>query len=71
MNGKQYKIYVYQRPKYELGELVDHPAVEIFEAPLMQISASYIRKCIKEGKSIQYLVTQPVFDYIMSSSLYK
>ena len=68
---KLYQIYVYQRPRYDLGELVTHPSVHLFEAPLMQISASYIRKCVREGKSIQFLVTQPVFEYIMSSSLYR
>lgn len=68
---KYYQVYVYQRPSYELGELEHHPSVKTFEAPLMKISASYIRKCIKEGNSIQYLVTQPVFDYISSSSMYK
>lgn len=66
-----YQIYVYQRPNYELGNLATHPAIKIYEAPLMQISASYIRKCIREGNSIQYLVTQPVFEYINSSSLFK
>jgi len=68
---KYYQIYVYQRPNYELGDLATHPAIKIFEAPLMQISASYIRKCIREGHSIQYVVTQPVFEYIASSSMYK
>jgi len=66
-----YQIYVYQRPNYELGNLATHPAIKIFEAPLMQISASYIRKCIREGHSIQFVVTQPVFEYINSSSMYK
>ena len=66
-----HQIYVYQRPNYELGNLATHPAIKIFEAPLMQISASYIRKCIREGNSIQYVVTQPVFEYIASSSMYK
>jgi len=68
---KYYQIYVYQRPSYELGELEHHPSVKTFEAPLMKISASYIRKCIQEGNSIQFLVTQPVYEYIMSSSMYK
>ena len=66
-----HQIYVYQRPNYELGDLATHPAIKIFEAPLMQISASYIRKCIRAGQSIQYVVTQPVFEYIASSSMYK
>lgn len=68
---KHYQIYVYRRPTYELGDLAKHPSISLFEAPLMQISASYIRKCIKEEKSIQFLVTQPVFEYINSSNLYK
>ncbi|MEL6635289.1 MAG: nicotinate (nicotinamide) nucleotide adenylyltransferase [Bacteroidota bacterium] len=68
---KYYSVYVYQRPQYEPGELSQHPQVRLFEAPLMQISASYIRRCIKAGHSIQYLVPTPVFDYLNSSHLYR
>ena len=68
---RDYQIYVYQRPDYELGELQNHPAVSLFSAPLMQISASYIRKCIAAGHSIEYLVTPPVFEYLESSNLYR
>ena len=68
---EDYQIYVYQRPSYELGQFADHPSVQLFEAPLMKISSSYIRQCIKDKKSIQYLVPEAVFEYINSSSLYK
>ena len=68
---KHYKIYVYSRPNYDPGKLRDHPSVQYFEAPLMNISSSYIRKNIKEGKSIQYLVTRKVFDYLESTNLYR
>lgn len=66
-----YQIYVYSRPKYDLGQLATHASVSLFEAPMMDISASYIRKSIKAGKSIQYLVTPEVFEYIEASGLYK
>lgn len=68
---RDYRIYVYQRPEYELGALATHPAIQIFEAPLMQISASYIRRCIQNGHSVQYLVPPPVFEYLESSGLYR
>lgn len=68
---RDYEIYVYKRPSYDLGDLQDHPKISIFEAPLMQISASYIRKCIKDGHSVQYLVPEEVFTYLGSSSLYR
>jgi len=65
------QIYVYRRPDYEEGDLAKHQAVSIFEAPLMNISASYIRSCIKQGHSIQYLVSPPVYDHLDSSTMYK
>jgi len=68
---RDYQVYVYKRPNYDLGELATHPSVKLFEAPLMQISASYIRKCIQQGHSIQYLVPEPVYEYLSSSSLYR
>lgn len=66
-----YHIQVYKRPRYRLGELKDHPNVTICDAPLLQISASYIRNCIKEKKSIQYLVSDTVFEYLEATPIYK
>jgi len=68
---ENHHIYVYQRPEYELGELATHPHVHVYEAPLMQISATYIRKCLREGKSIKYLVPDVVMEEIMASHLYQ
>ncbi|MEN0045572.1 MAG: nicotinate (nicotinamide) nucleotide adenylyltransferase [Bacteroidota bacterium] len=67
---QDHEIYVYQRPSYDLGELAAHSSVKIFDAPLMQISASYIRKCLKTGKSVEYLVSEAVFEELERSGLY-
>ncbi len=67
---RDYNIYVYQRPQYELGELAHHTKVHLFNAPLMQISASYIRKCLRDNKSIQYLVPDLVYKYLEEHLLY-
>ncbi|MEP7266842.1 MAG: nicotinate (nicotinamide) nucleotide adenylyltransferase [Saprospiraceae bacterium] len=68
---EHYEIYIYKRPKYDLGELQHHPHVKHFEAPLLDISASYIRDAIKKGTSVQYLVPEPVYEYLSGSSMYK
>jgi len=69
---RDFEIYVYHRPGYELGELAQHEHVNLFEqVPQMQISASYIRECLSEGLSVQYLVSEPVLKYLDSSGLYK
>ena len=37
----------------------------------MKVSASFIRKAIKEGKDVRYLLTEPVFKYIDEMNFYK
>lgn len=64
-------IYVYDRPGYELGDLEAHHAVTVLEAPLLSISASYIRQQIRDDKSIQYLVPDVVWNYLVGSSMYR
>ena len=64
-------IYVYQRPNYDLGELASHPRVRLCEAPLLDISATYIRQCLKDGHSIRYLVPDAVCEYLENGSMYR
>lgn len=68
---ENHNIFVYKRPGYELGDLQEHESVTILEAPLLSISASYIRKQINEGNSIQYLVPDVVWKYLAGSSMYR
>ncbi len=68
---RDYELYVYNRPTYNTEEFRFYPNIKIVEAPLMQISSTYIRKCIKDGKSVQYLLTEPVYEYLLSSHLYR
>ncbi len=64
-----YDIYVYKRPGAELGDRANHPRVRICEAPMLDISATYIRECLRTGKSVRYLVPDAVFDYLENSRL--
>jgi nicotinate-nucleotide adenylyltransferase len=67
----QHKIYVYNRPGYELGQYSSHPNVSLINAPLLDISATFIREAIKNNKSVQYLVPDKVFEYLDKSNLYR
>ncbi|MEZ4966919.1 MAG: nicotinate (nicotinamide) nucleotide adenylyltransferase [Saprospiraceae bacterium] len=66
-----YDIYVYKRPSVDLGDRAAHPRVHICEAPMLDISATYIRECIRQGKSVRYLVPDPVWEYLESGTLYR
>lgn len=65
-----YPILVYERPGFPVTET--HGAqVRLLQAPLLEISATHIRKLVQEGKSIRYLVPEVVADEIQSSRFYK
>ncbi len=65
-------IYVYRREKEPSETLyARHPKIIFCNAPLIDISATYIRQCIQEGKSVRYLVPDSVFEEMEKSRMYK
>ena len=66
-----YGLEVYPRPNSEVPvELKDHPNIRWVDAPLLDISATYIRNAIKKDKSVRYLVHDRVLEYIKAKKLY-
>ena len=68
---RDYSILVYRRPGSGETPFDDHPSVRFFEAPQLDISATFIREQIKEGKSIRYLVPDAVFEFLDGGRLYR
>jgi nicotinate-nucleotide adenylyltransferase len=67
----QFGLYVYPRPHVTNSDLKRHPHVKMIEAPLLDISATYIRNCIKGNKSIRYLVPETVENMIRLKDFYR
>ncbi len=65
-----YGLYVYPRPNTQPSALKSHPNVKMVNAPLMDVSATFIRNCVKKNKSIRYLVPDPVEEIIRSRGYY-
>jgi nicotinate-nucleotide adenylyltransferase len=65
-----YQLYVYARPNTPEHNFKDHPKVKFVEAPLLDISATYIRACLKNKRSIKYLVSEDVEKYILWKGFY-
>jgi nicotinate-nucleotide adenylyltransferase len=66
------EILVYPRPGSAPTPpvLQGHPRITLVPAPLLDISATFIRKCLKEGKSTRYLLPEAVQVYIHAKKLY-
>ncbi|UXE65422.1 MAG: nicotinate-nucleotide adenylyltransferase [Chryseotalea sp. WA131a] len=67
----QYGLYVYPRPHVTNSDLKRHAHVKMVDAPLLDISATYIRESIKNNKSIRYLVPEAVEAIIRLKDFYK
>ena len=65
-----YGLYVYPRPGVSDAELAIQDNVHWIDAPVLDISATDIRKLIKQDKSIQFLLPDPVIQIIKSRKLY-
>lgn len=67
---KNYKLYIYPRPGFNLGKYENHESISLINAPQMEISSSFIRDAIKEKKDIRYFLPNKVYDYILKMNLY-
>jgi len=63
-------LLVYPRPNAKPSSLKDHKNVEFIEAPTIDISATFIRRLIKEGRSVKYLIPDAVWEFIRRKRFY-
>ncbi len=71
---KDYKIYVYKRHDCisEVPDvIINKEAFEIVEAPLMEISSSFIRNAIKNEKNMCFYLHKKTYKYIIDNNFYK
>ena len=73
-----YQIIVYPRifegnvsPSLNDSELRNHENISLINAPIIELSATEIRKMIKEGKNVRPMLPPEVFEYLDGSSFYK
>jgi len=68
-----HSIYVYPRQdsECESGAFAKHPHVIITQAPVMEISSSFIRKAILEKKDVSCFMPEKVAAYVSEMNFYK
>ncbi|EDP71005.1 nicotinate-nucleotide adenylyltransferase [Flavobacteriales bacterium ALC-1] len=70
---ENHSIYIY--PRLSEGEVDsqfnNHPKITKIDAPIMQLSSTFIRKEIKAGKNIRPMLPQHVWEYLDEMNFYK
>jgi nicotinate-nucleotide adenylyltransferase len=67
---ENYPIIIYKRPGFDVNNKLN-ANITIMDAPLLEISSTYIRELIKAGKSIKYLVPSNIEEEILSSTFFR
>ena len=65
-----YGVVIYPRPGYPIDPADLPKGVEIAAAPTVDISSTFVRRGIAEGKNMSYFVPTAVYDYIVKHNLY-
>lgn len=70
---ENHHVYVYPRISEGTVEhqFTNHPKIHKVEAPIMEISSTFIRNAIKEKKNIRPLLPESVWKYIDLMNFYK
>ena len=67
---KNYRRYVYPRPGYPVDR-GRQENLEVVDAPHIEISSSFIRKAIADGKNISHFLPSVVWKYLDEMNFYR
>jgi nicotinate-nucleotide adenylyltransferase len=68
---QNHHLFVYPRQGKDGGELRTHDSVTLVNAPMIEISSSFIRKSIKEKRDFRYYLPEKVYQYIREMHFYE
>ena len=66
-----YELLVFPREGYDGGELANYPSVTILKTPILEISSTFIRQCIKEGRDVRHFMPEKAFLYMKENHFYE
>jgi len=66
-----YHRLVYPRPGVSKEEILSHKNVTLVDAPMMDISSSFIRRAIRSEKDVRYFLPEKTYQYIRDMHFYE
>jgi nicotinate-nucleotide adenylyltransferase len=65
---RDYQVLVY--PRLGAGAAPDRESVRLMDAPVVEISSTFIRESIRNGKNVRAFLPSKVYDFIVRNGLY-
>ncbi|MCH5346671.1 MAG: nicotinate-nucleotide adenylyltransferase [Muribaculaceae bacterium] len=66
---EEYGVIVYPRPGYPMPDIYED-GVDVVDAPMFNISSTFVRRAIAKGYDMNYFLPRGVYDYIKEKGLY-
>ena len=66
-----YELLVFPREGYDGGELISYPSVTVLKTPILEISSTFIRQCVKEGRDVRHFMPEEAFLYMKQHRFYE
>ncbi len=66
-----YKLIVYPRKGFDGKPFVDHPSVTLINAPEIEISSSFVRQALSEGRDMRFFMPHAAYQLAERKAFYK
>ncbi|MBQ3658261.1 MAG: nicotinate-nucleotide adenylyltransferase [Bacteroidales bacterium] len=66
-----HNVLVFPRNGSSGGQLVNHPKVTLVETPIIEISSTFIRQSVHNGKDVRFFMPEKAFEYLDEMNFYK
>ena len=70
-NLDNYELLVFPREGYDGGELLNYPSVTVLKTPIVELSSTFIRKCVREGRDVRHFMPEKAFLYMKQNRFYE
>jgi len=65
-----YRIMVYPRLGSDMERIKREYHVETLAAPIIELSSTFIRQCLRDGKIVQYFMPSEAYRYMLTNRVY-
>ena len=66
-----YELLVFPREGFDGGDLINYPSVNVLKTPIIEVSSTFSRNCVKEGRDMRHFMPEKAFQYMQEHHFYE